>query len=111
MTDPLRFPAADIVDLYSHRWEIELGYREMKQSLLGNRLTLRSRTWRWRARSSGAPILPWVSPERVPGVIQSMLDMAPAFVLPERRERTYPRSVRRRPQKYSTKKEMPVSAN
>ncbi len=44
MTDPLRFPAADIVDLYGHRWEIELGYREMKQSLLGNRTTLRSRT-------------------------------------------------------------------
>ncbi|MBO1273727.1 transposase, partial [Shewanella sp. 4t3-1-2LB] len=24
MTDPLRFPSAEIVDLYSHRWEIEL---------------------------------------------------------------------------------------
>lgn len=34
MTDPMRFPAADIVDLYSYRWRIELG----------NRLTLRSRT-------------------------------------------------------------------
>lgn len=44
MTDPMRFPAANIVDLFSCRWEIELGYREMKPSLLGNRLTLRSRT-------------------------------------------------------------------
>jgi len=144
MTDPLRFPAADIVDLYSHRWEIELGYREMKQSLLGNRLTLRSRTpemvfqelWgtllaynlirfqmarmaysldavhpnqlsfhqaaHWLIKE--LTILPWVSPGRVPGVVQSMLDMAPSFVLPERRERSYPRSVRRRPQKYPSKK-------
>jgi len=42
MTDPMRFPCADIVDLYAHRWEIELGFREMKQSLLDNRFTLRS---------------------------------------------------------------------
>ena len=44
MTDPRRYPAADIVDLYTYRWEIELGYREMKQYLLHNRLTLRSKT-------------------------------------------------------------------
>lgn len=42
MIDPMRFPSADIVDLYAHRWEIELGFREMKQSLLDNRFTLRS---------------------------------------------------------------------
>ena len=27
MTDPLRYPVGDIADLYAHRWEIELGYR------------------------------------------------------------------------------------
>ena len=43
MRDPLRYPKADIVDLYSHRWEIELGYREIKQHLLNNELTLRRR--------------------------------------------------------------------
>ncbi|MEI7194089.1 transposase, partial [Pectobacterium brasiliense] len=43
MSDPLRYPKADIVDLYSHRWEIEHGFREMKQHLLNNELTLRSR--------------------------------------------------------------------
>lgn len=43
MCDPLRYPKADIVDLYSHRWEIEHGFREMKQHLLNNELTLRSR--------------------------------------------------------------------
>lgn len=43
MTDPMRYPIGDIADLYAHRWEIELGYREQKQYMLGNRLTLRSR--------------------------------------------------------------------
>ncbi len=39
MVDPMRFPGADIVELYNHRWEIELGYREMKHSLQQHRLT------------------------------------------------------------------------
>lgn len=43
MTDSMRYPAADIADLYSHRWEIELGYREMKSALLKNEFTLRSK--------------------------------------------------------------------
>jgi IS4 transposase len=42
MVDAMQFPAADIVDLYEHRWEIELGFREMKQSLLDSQFTLRS---------------------------------------------------------------------
>ena len=29
MIDPLRYPLKDIVGLYEHRWEIELGYREI----------------------------------------------------------------------------------
>ncbi|MCO7264471.1 transposase, partial [Dickeya zeae] len=33
MTDAMRYPAADIAELYKHRWEIELGYREAKQFL------------------------------------------------------------------------------
>ncbi|MNF92083.1 Transposase DDE domain protein [compost metagenome] len=44
MTDPLRFPSDEIVDLYSHRWEIESGFREMKQTLLNSSYTLRSKT-------------------------------------------------------------------
>ncbi|SCB82741.1 Transposase DDE domain-containing protein [Kosakonia oryziphila] len=43
MCDPLRYPKADVVDLYSHRWETEHGFREMKQHLLNNELTLRSK--------------------------------------------------------------------
>ena len=48
-------------------------------------------------------LLPAVSPGRVPEVMQTITDMAPAFVLPYRRERNYPRAVRRRPQKYPIK--------
>lgn len=43
MTNPMRYPAEEIVDLYSHRWEIEVGYREMKSTLLKNEFTLRSK--------------------------------------------------------------------
>ena len=43
MTDVMRYPSSDIADLYSHRWEIEVGYREMKSSLLNNEFTLRSK--------------------------------------------------------------------
>lgn len=42
MTDCMAYPSAEIVDLYAHRWEIELGYREMKQHMLESRFTLRS---------------------------------------------------------------------
>ncbi|WP_133154482.1 transposase, partial [Vibrio splendidus] len=43
MRDGLRFPGEDIVELYRYRWEIELGYREMKQTLLDSEYTLRSK--------------------------------------------------------------------
>ena len=144
MTDARRYPAADIVNLYSHRWEIELGYREMKQHLMQNRLTLRSkkpemvRQELWGvllaynllrfamaqmayslkgvepnqlsfSQSYGFIIkeltmLPAVSPGKVPTVIKDMMAMAKAFVLPHRRERSYPRAVKKRPQKYPIKK-------
>ena len=42
LTDPMAYPNSEITDLYAHRWEIELGYREMKQYMLENRFTLRS---------------------------------------------------------------------
>ena len=144
MVDSKRYPPADIVDLYAHRWEIELGYREMKQHLMQNRLTLRSkkpemvRQELWGvllaynllrfamaqmayslkgiepnqlsfSQSYGFIIkelamLPAVSPGKVPAVINDMMAMARAFVLPHRRERSYPRAVKKRPLKYPTKK-------
>lgn len=140
MTDIKRYPSADIVDLYGYRWEIELGYREMKQQLLHGRLTLRSKLpdmvrqelWgvllaynllRFQMGQMAyslkgiepnelsfsqsmayliqqLTIMPAVSPGRIPEMIKDMAVMAEAFVLPHRRERSYPRAVRRRPQKY-----------
>ncbi len=43
MTDAMRFPGGEMGDLYSHRWEIEQGYREIKQTMQLSRLTLRSK--------------------------------------------------------------------
>ena len=37
------YPAKDVIALYKERWEIELGYREVKTSMLNNALTLRSK--------------------------------------------------------------------
>lgn len=143
MVDKKRFPASDIVDLYGHRWEIELGYREMKQYMLQNRLTLRSKTpdlvrqemWavllaynllRFQMAQMAyslkgvepnelsfsqatafitkeLTLMPAVSPGRIPEVLRNLLQMAKAFVLPHRRDRHYPRAVKRRPQRYPTK--------
>jgi IS4 transposase len=143
LLDAKRFPAGEIVDLYGHRWEIELGYREMKQYMLQSRLTLRSKTpvlvrqelWgvllaynvvRFQMAQMAyslknvepnelsftqsmafivkeLSVMPAVSPGRIPEVIRHLQEMAFAFVLPHRRERSYPRSVRRRPQRYPIK--------
>ena len=43
MMDALPYPSSDIAALCSHRWEIAVGYREMKSSLLNNEFTLRSK--------------------------------------------------------------------
>lgn len=144
MVDPMRFPGADIVELYGHRWEIELGYREMKHSLQQNRLTLRSKKaagvrqelWgvllaynllrsqmvRMAASLKGytanqlsfhmasvyliheLSAMPYVSPGNIPGRVANLELQAGQFILPLRRERSYPRCVKARPQRYSVKK-------
>jgi hypothetical protein len=43
LLDRRRFSAAEIAGCYNRRWEIETSYRELKQSMLGCALTLRSR--------------------------------------------------------------------
>lgn len=43
LLDHRRFPRDELVELYCYRWEIEMGYREMKQSLLDSEYTLRSK--------------------------------------------------------------------
>ncbi|WP_033138922.1 IS4 family transposase [Aeromonas finlandensis] len=144
MVDPMRFLGADIVELYSHRWEIELGYREMKHSLQQHRLTLRSKKaagirqelWgvllaynllrsqmvKMAASLKGytasqlsfhmasvyliheLSCMPYVSPGNIPGRVAELEKQAGQFVLPARRERSYPRCVKARPQKYCVKK-------
>ncbi|WOE67259.1 IS4 family transposase [Aeromonas allosaccharophila] len=144
MVDPMRFPGTDIVELYSHRWEIELGYREMKHSLQQHRLTLRSKKaagirqelWgvllaynllrsqmvKMAASLKGytasqlsfhmasvyliheLSCMPYLSPGTIPKRVADLEKQAGQFVLPERRERSYPRCVKPRPQRYSVKK-------
>lgn len=43
MVDAMRFPGNEIVELYRYRWEIELGFREIKQTLLNSEYTFRSK--------------------------------------------------------------------
>ena len=43
MLDPKRFPAAEVIALYHERWEIELGYNEVKRVMLRREETTRSK--------------------------------------------------------------------
>jgi hypothetical protein len=43
MLDPTRFPAAEVIALYHERWEIELGYNEVKRVMLRREETTRSK--------------------------------------------------------------------
>jgi IS4 transposase len=42
LLDPMAYSSAEIVDLYAHKWEVELGYRVIKRYMLESRFTLRS---------------------------------------------------------------------
>ncbi|WP_334188686.1 IS4 family transposase [Noviherbaspirillum sp.] len=44
LLDTRRYTAKDITACYAHRWHIETSYRELKQTMMGMALTLRSRT-------------------------------------------------------------------
>lgn len=44
LLDRKRYTSADITSFYKRRWQIETSYRELKQSMLGKALTLRSKT-------------------------------------------------------------------
>ena len=43
LDDPHRYPAQALAQLYRQRWEIELGFREIKQSLQAGEFVLRSK--------------------------------------------------------------------
>ena len=44
LLDPRAYPASEVVALYHERWEIELGYDEIKTHLLDRQESIRSRT-------------------------------------------------------------------
>ena len=44
LTDRTLFKAADLVACYARRWHVETSYRELKQTMMGMALTLRSQT-------------------------------------------------------------------
>lgn len=44
LLDPVAYPAAELVELYHERWELELGYDEIKTEMLEREETLRSRS-------------------------------------------------------------------
>lgn len=44
LSDPKNYPRDEVVELYHERWEIELGYDEIKTHMLAREETIRSRT-------------------------------------------------------------------
>lgn len=44
LTDRVAFTAVELIACYARRWHIETSYRELKQSMMGMALTLRSQT-------------------------------------------------------------------
>jgi|GEM_PF-1208959 len=91
----------------------------MKQHLLNNELTLRSKkpervrqkVWGVEPYQMGFKqsalylcshlrLLSGVTPGKLPKVMAEILSMASSFVLPGRRVRHYPRAVKKRPQRY-----------
>ena len=150
LPDHRTHPAHALAELYRQRWEIELGFREIKQSLQEGQPVLRSKQpelvrqelWgvliaytllrRW-MREMAAHVK--VEPQRIsfhtasyaivnllaapslasagtlPKQLQALLAQSHHFVLPPRRtERSFPRVVKNRANKFPTK-EMPVSVN
>jgi IS4 transposase len=44
LLDPKRYPADEIIALYHERWEIELGYNEVKRVMLAREESTRSKS-------------------------------------------------------------------
>lgn len=147
LLDPKRYPAAEIVALYHERWEIELGYNEVKRVMLAREETTRSKSPRgvaqelWAlalaynlvryeaekvAAEAGVPpirisfvaALNWIesalrtwgteSAGRLPERLRRLREDLSHFILPERRERSFPRAVKIKMSNYARKR--PVAA-
>lgn len=143
LLDVEKYPAAEIIDLYHERWEIELGFDEIKTHTLNREETLRSRApervrqelWglvlgynlvrlemeRAAARIKLPPcrisykaslliirsfwLTAWqVSPGNLPRHIQALHEDLALLVLPQRRQRCYPRAVKIKMSNYPLKR-------
>jgi hypothetical protein len=143
LVDAKRYPAAEIVALYHERWEIELGYNEVKRVMLAREESTRSKSPRgvaqelWGlaiaynlvrfeaervAREAGVPpirvsfvaaltfienaLRSWGtdSAGRLPERLLKLRDDISHFILPERRERSYPRAVKIKMSNYPRKR-------
>lgn len=88
LADARRYPARDLAAHYRQRWEIELGYREIRE--IADELD--------------------VPPQRLSFQWLALLcQQARCYVLPPRRQRSYPRQVKPRPQDRYPQKKMPVT--
>jgi hypothetical protein len=143
MTDPVAYPAAEIVALYHERWEIELGYDEVKTVMLAREETTRSKTPRGVSQELWGLALAYnlvrlemeriaaeagVTPDRIsfkgalmciehalltlsldsagriPEHLRRLREDVAHFVLPKRRQRSYPRAVKIKMSNYPRKR-------
>jgi hypothetical protein len=143
MTDPVAYPAAEVVALYHERWEIELGYDEVKTVMLDREETTRSKTPRgvtqelWGlalaynlvrlemeriAEEAGVTpdrisfksalmyiehallTLSLASAGRIPEHLRRLRQDVAHFILPKRRQRSYPRAVKIKMSSYPRKR-------
>jgi len=143
LVDARRYPAAEIVALYHERWEIELGYNEVKRIMLDREETTRSKSPRGVAQELWGLALAYnlvrleaerladeigLPPTRIsftaaltlvenalrfwslenagrtPDRLRKLRADLAHFVLPERRERSYPRAVKIKMSHYDRKR-------
>jgi hypothetical protein len=149
LVDPKRYPAAEIVALYHERWEIELGYNEVKRVMLRREESTRSKSPRGVAqelwglgiaynlvrfeaeraaeeagvaptRISFTAALTFVetalrtwgteSAGRLPERLRKLREDVGHFILPERRQRSYPRAVKLKMSNYDRKRPLVSSS-
>lgn len=143
LTDATAYPASEIVALYHERWEIELGYDEVKTVMLAREETTRSKTPRGVAQELWGLALAYnlvrlemeriadeagVTPDRIsfksalmyiehalatlsldsagriPERLRQLREDVAHFVLPKRRQRSYPRAVKIKMSNYPRKR-------
>ena len=144
LVDPKKYPAKELIALYHERWDIELGYDEVKTDLLEREETIRSKSpagvmqelWaiglmynlirlEMERIADEAQIAPnrisfrmalrliqnewmWLSASDSPGTIpkhlRALREDVLSFVLPPRRERSFPRAVKLKMSNYARKR-------